>query len=89
LDREAIISIALLVILVLIALNYFPAECNIGDDDKPIKRRMNTEPGPILQMENESIEHGAVEPERPNKKKDDEDPDGRRPVPPVPSPEFP
>jgi hypothetical protein len=36
LDRHSIISVALMVIIALVALNYFDVECNIGQESKPI-----------------------------------------------------
>jgi hypothetical protein len=87
LDRHSIISIAVIIIVVLLALNYLNAECNIGGESKRVRSSTRTEQGAARQVENQGIETQAVDPFDPMKEKEESEPDDHSPfIPPTPPP---
>jgi len=81
LDRHSIISVALLVIIALVALNYFDVQCNVSDSTKPILQRAAQKAGKINHPPSDVIQVGSAEPTTPSERDGE---DGKAPTPGAP-----
>ena len=85
LDRDTIISWAVLIIVALLALNYLHFDCNVSEEQKPVKGFMEFEKSGSYQTQpGDAPQHQCVETEYPEPGEGS----GDRPVPgpPVPGP---